>query len=167
MRNEYIVDWPLLKKWTKEAHFTGIRLIFFIGWCVFLAVTLYFCISSIINNSHTTALYFGLMAVFCFFRAFLRNTIIAKQQYKKLAQIHDKNSWLRTISFKDDKIIVKEEKFETKYNYCDILEIIEKDEIIYLKFKANLIVKLYKSKFIDCTWEECKERITANTPHIN
>ena len=53
-----------------------------------------------------------------------------------------------------------------KYNYSDILEIIEKDERIYLRLQAKAIIRLYKSKFVDCTWEECKEKIISNNPYI-
>ncbi len=166
MRNEYTIDWPLLKKWANESRYTGVRLYFFIGWCVFLAFLIAFAILTILANMTSYTYYFILLAVFSFFRAFLWNTIIAKQQYKRLTRFYGKNSWVRTICFEENEIIVKDEKTETKYNYSDILEIVEKDENIYLKLQAKTVIRLYKSKFVDCTWEDCKTKILENNPNI-
>ena len=110
MRNAYIIDWPLLKKWTNESHHSGIRLALFIVWCVLLVGSLVFAILSIVANMYTNVLYFVLIALFSFYRAFLWNIMIAKQQYKRFAQTYGKNSWLRTIDFVDNEIIIKEEK---------------------------------------------------------
>ena len=55
---------------------------------------------------------------------------------------------MRTISFEENGIVIKEEKTETKYNYSDILEIVEKDEGIYLRLQAKTVIRLYKSKFV-------------------
>ena len=166
MRNEYIIDWPLLKKWTNESHHSGIRLALYIVWCILLVGSLVFAILSIVANMYTNAFYFILIALFSFYRAFLWNIMIAKQQYKRFAQTYGKNSWVRTINFEDNEIIIKEEKTETKYNYSDILEIVEKDERIYLKLQAKAVIRLYKSKFVDCSWEECRAKILENNPNI-
>ncbi|MBO4432611.1 MAG: YcxB family protein [Clostridia bacterium] len=166
MRNEYIIDWPLLKKWTNERHHSGIRLALYIVWCILLVGSFVFTILSIVANMYTNAFYFILIALFSFYRAFLWNVMIAKQQYKRFAQTYGKNSWVRTISFEENGIVIKEEKTETKYNYSDILEIVEKDEGIYLRLQAKTVIRLYKSKIVDCTWEECKEKIISNNPNI-
>ena len=166
MRNEYIIDWPLLKKWTNESQHSGVRLVFFIVWCVLLVGSLVIGIISIIANMYSNAFYFALIALFSFYRAFLWNIMIAKQQYKRFAQTYGKNSWVRTINFEDNEIIIKEEKTETKYNYSDILEIVEKAERIYLKLQDKYVIRLYKSKFVDCTWEDCKTKIIQNNPNI-
>lgn len=108
MRNEYIIDWPLLKKWTNESHHSGIRLALFIVWCILLVGSLVFAILSIVANMYTNAFYFILIALFSFYRAFLWNIIIAKQQYKRFAQTYGKNSWLRIINFDDNEIVIKE-----------------------------------------------------------
>lgn len=73
---------------------------------------------------------------------------------------------MRTINFEDNEIIIKEEKTETKYNYSDILKIVEKDERIYLKLQDKTVIRLYKSKFVDCTWEKCKAKILENNPNV-
>ena len=166
MRNEYTIDWPLLKKWTNESHYSGMRLIFFILWCALLIGSIVFVVLSIVANMYFYGLIYILIALFSFYRAFLWNIMIAKQQYKRLAQIYGKTSWVRTISFEDDGIVIKEEKTETKYNYSDILDIVEKDERIYLKLQAKTVMRLYKSKFVDCTWKECKVKILRNIFNI-
>lgn len=166
MRNEYTIDWPLLKKWTNESHHSGIRLVFFIGWCVFLIGSLVLTIFLVVSNMYSDAFYFLLIALFSFYRAFIWNMMIAKQQYKRYAQTYGKNSWVRTISFEENEIIIKEEKAEAKYNYSDIVNIVEKDDRIYLHLRAKTVIRLYKSKFIDCTWEECKDKIRLNNSNV-
>ena len=103
MRNEYIIDWSLLKKWTNESHHSGIRLVFFIGWCVLLAASLVFAVLSIVANMYSNTIYFILIALFSFYRAFLWNMVIAKQQYKRFVQAYGKPSWVRTIRFEDSQ----------------------------------------------------------------
>ncbi len=166
MKNEYIVNWQLLKKWTNESRFSGIRLFFFISWCVLLTVFIVSIVLSIVANMYNYMYYFVLFAILSFYYAFFQNTIIAKKQYKRLAQIYGKSSWIRTISFEENEIVVKEEKAETRYNYSDILEIVEKDERIYLKLQAKAVLRLYKSKFVDCSWEDCKKRIVENNSNL-
>ena len=39
--------------------------------------------------------------------------------------------------------------------------------MIFLKLQAETVVRLYKSKFVDCTWEECREKILLNNPDAN
>ena len=63
MRNEYIIDWPLLKKWTNESHHSGIRLALFIVWCILLVGSLVFAILSIVANMYTNAFYSRTVAV--------------------------------------------------------------------------------------------------------
>ncbi len=166
MKNEYIVDWQLLKKWTNESRFSGIRLFFFVSWCVLVTVFIVFIVLFIVANMYDYIYYFVLFAILSFYYAFFQNTIIAKKQYKRLVQIYGKSSWVRTISFEENEIVVKEEKAETKYNYSDILEIVEKDERIYLKLQAKAVLRLYKSKFVDCSWDDCKKRIIENNPNL-
>lgn len=166
MKNEYIIDWQLLKRWTNESQYRGINLAFFIGWCVFFLGSLVFGSILIAANMHFDALFSFPMALFCFYRAFFRNIMIAKRQYKRFVQIYAKDSWVRSIIFDDEEIILKEEKTEIKYDYADIREIIEKDDRIYLKVQAKTVIRLYKSKFVDCTWENCKSKILEMNPNI-
>ena len=162
MKNEYTVDWELLKKWTNESRHTGFRLFFYIVWCVWLVVSILFIVLSIGVGMYDFVICFVFTALFSFYRAFIWNTTIAKQQYKRLAQTYGKNSWVRTIYFEDNEIVVKEEKTEIKYNYSDILKIVEKGENIHLLLPGKTIIRLYQSKFIDCNWEDCKRKILEN-----
>ncbi len=166
MKNEYTVDWLLLKKWTNESRFSGIRLFFFVSWCVLLTVFIVFIVLSIVTSIYDYMYYFVLFAILSIYYAFFQHTIIAKKQYKRLAQIYGKSSWVRTISFEENEIVVNDEKAETKYKYSDILEIVEKDERIYLKLPAKSVLRLYKSKFVDCSWEDCKKRIIDNNSNL-
>ena len=166
MRNEYKIDWPLLKKWTKESHYSGKRLAFFIVWCILLVGSLAMTALSFTVSLYEYAVFFVFVALFCLYRAFFWNTAIAKRQYKVLAQTYGKDSWLRTICFEENEIIMKEEKSEFRYQYTDVVGIVEKGEKIYLQLRAKMVIRLYRSKFVDGSWEDCKKRILLNNPNV-
>jgi hypothetical protein len=166
MKNEYVIDWPLLKKWTNEGHHTGIRLAFYIFWCVMLVVFVAFAALCILAGQYSYAFFFVLFAFISFYRAFLWNIMMAKQQYRRLVQTYGNDSWVRTICFEDDEIVIQEEKTEIKYLYSDVLKIVEKGEKIDLILPAKAMIRLYRSKFVDCSWEECKAKILENNPNV-
>lgn len=166
MKNEYTVDWPLLKKWTNESHHSGIRLAFCIFWCVLLLASIAFTVLLVVVDRYKYAILFGFIALFSFYRAFLWNIMIAKQQYERLAETYGKNCWVRTICFEDNEIVIKEEKSEIKYNYTDIVKIVEKGERINLILQGKTVIRLYQSKFSDCNWEDCKARIIENNSNL-
>ena len=99
------------------------------------------------------------------------DTIFDKTRFKEdevKSRLHE-TAYLNpnlTIRFEDNEIVIKEENIETKYNYSDILKIVEKDEIIYLNLPAKTVIRLYKSKFVDCTWEKCRAKILENNPNV-
>ena len=166
MRNEYIIDWPLLKKWNKESNYSGLGLAVFIYRCALLVCSIVCIVWTFMANMYSYCIYFALISLFCFYRAFLWNIMIIKHRYKRFVQTYGKKSCILTICFEDNEIVIKEEKTETKYNYSDILRIVEKDEIVYLRLQAKKVMRLYKSKFIDGTWGECKEKILLNNPNV-
>lgn len=166
MRNEYTIDWPLVKKWANENQYKGKHLIIFILWCVILVSALALGVLAATVELHTYTIGFGLMALLSVYTTFFRNSVIARKQYKMFVTTYGKESWLRTIIFEDDGIVLKEETTEIKYAYSQVAEIAEKDEVICLKLHTKMVIRLFRSKFIDCTWEECKEKIIANNPDV-
>ena len=166
MRNEYIVDWSLVKKSINEYQYKGIRLMIFILWGLILVSTLALCILAAVVEEYVYMVCFGLMAMLSVYTMFFRNSVIARKRYKMFVTTYGKESWLRTISFEDNGIVLKEETTEIKYAYSQVAEIDEKDAVICLKLHTEMIVKLFRSKFIDCTWDDCKAIIIANNPNV-
>ena len=166
MKNEYTVDWPLLKKWINESHYSGTRLIFLIIWCVILLVALVFGVLSVIFEQYTNVIYFALIALISLYRAFFWRLIRAKREYDRLSEEYGKESWTRTIELVNEGLVITEEKTVMKYGYMEIDKITEKDDTVYIRFKSKSVIRLYKSRFVDCTWEECRSKITQNNPEL-
>lgn len=167
MRNEYTVDRLLLKKWTMESRFRGVRLVLFILLCALFVMTLALSIFYIIaglNIYITICLVFG--ALICLYRAFITYPRFARRQYKRLSKTYGKDSWIRTITFENDCLTVREETAESRFDYTDILEVFEKDDSIHLKLKSYAYIRLYRTKFVDTTWDDCKTLILKKNPNV-
>lgn len=166
MKNEYTVDWSLLKKWTNESHYSGTRLIFLIIWCVILLAALVFGVLSVIFKQYTNVIYFALIALISLYRAFFWRLMRAKREYGRLSEEYGKESWTRTIELVNEGLVITEEKTVMKYGFAEIERITEKDDTVYIRFKSKSVIRLYKSKFVDCTWEEFKAEIAKNNPQL-
>ena len=136
--------------------FRGVRLAFVVFWSLIgVAVLILFRGNPI----------FWLLALFAFYRAFLRPLVLAKTQYRTLAKTHGKEDWLRTITFEEDGIIVTEDSTSIQYAYEDVSEIREKGDQIKLVFQNQTAVRLYQSAFVDTDWTTCKAFIQEKRPH--
>ncbi len=166
MKNQYSVDWQLLKQWANESRFRGIRLAMLVMWCILLLVTIWLCIQSFIISAYSYVVFYFLLGLFCFYRAFVMHIMSVKYQYKRYVKVYGKTSWVRTVDFEDDKIVITEENTQGTYSYSDIVAITEKSDKVNLMLNGKLLIRVYKSKFVDCTWDECKVKILQNNPQI-
>lgn len=166
MKNECTVDYEMVKEWHGRLNVKGSRLVIFIIWCVMMVLCLGFGALFVINRAHLYAVFFFWTALFCFYKGFIQPKSVARFQYKRLCQLYGKESWTRNVTFDDDGIKIEEEKNHSHYNYCDIVKITTKDDMIFLALKTNLCMILYESKFVDCTWEDCKQKIIENNPNV-
>lgn len=152
IKNEYAVTWKLFKTWLIENKLKGIRLVFFIFWNIFTILAL---ISNFITGF---SMFYIFVALYCIYRAFFRDYIFTKKQYNQLAKINGGNDWIRTITIYDTETYVKEGVAEYKYNNADVINVIEKGDKILLVMNNNMVIRLYKSAFIEGGWNECKEK---------
>lgn len=153
MKNEYTVTWKLYRSWAIENMLKGVHLGFTIGWVLLGLLCFWFSLSSFLSH------FFQFMGLFCFYRAFLRFPMIAKKQYRTLAKAYGQENWTRTILFGEDNISIFETNTTTQLSYSDIVDIREKDDKIWLIFNHKMIVRLYKSAFVDTDWEDGKAAI--------
>lgn len=169
MRNEYEVNYEMYKKWNKDTRFKGNRLKFYICWGVlatfFLAMgciyRFLFCM-----EDEFILLYF-IFGIFCVFWIFFFPIYACKRQFKLLSDTYGKTNWVRVICFSDENIIVTEESIQITHEYSDIVKIEESDDLIYLRLKNKTIIRVYKSKFTQGNWDECKELIIRSNPALN
>ena len=153
--NEYQVTWERYRSWAAENMAKGARLAMMIMWCVFTLLCLALII---IENSKFSSLYF-LLAAFGIYRAFFRIFVIARSQYRRLAQNYGKENWTRRIAFEDDGIILTEGNFSLRYDYSDIINIREKGNKIWLEASNKTVLRLYRDAFVESDWDECKSRL--------
>lgn len=159
MKNEYTVTQKLYRTWALENMCKGIRLFFFISWMLLGLLCLWVSLSPFLSS------FFRVMALFCFYRAFLRNLLAAKKQYQILAKTYGQENWTRTIVFEEDKITTSEPASAFWSSYSDIVNIREKSDKIWLILNNKTVIRLYKSAFINTTWEECKAAILSRKEH--
>lgn len=152
--NEYQVTWKLYQSWAAENMTKGVRFVMMVIWCVLALLSLAL---AIVAESGFKSLFF-VLAVFAFYRAFFRIFVIAKSQYRRLAQSYGKDNWTRRISFEDDGITLSEEKASFHYDYSDIINIREKGNEICLDASDKTVLRLYKDAFVESSWEECKAK---------
>ncbi|MBE6618045.1 MAG: hypothetical protein E7627_08950 [Ruminococcaceae bacterium] len=164
MTNEYTVDYNLLKSFAKESKFTGVRLAFFISYCIIAFGFLFIGIFSLIfiPNVDGITIYFSFFfVILAVYSAFIRDAIVLKRQYNFLVKTYGCKFWKRTIMFGDENISLKEVSHVVTCNYSDIIDITEKGNKIWIKLSNKTVIRLFKDAFIDCTWEECKDYILS------
>lgn len=152
MKNEYKVTWEVFKIWLAENRLKKPQIFFTAFWVVFGV-----CIIGMsVAYGYAPFMAFALL---CFYRAFLRNFLFAKRQYKTLAKTYGQEDWLRTITFGEEEILLSEGNITERFRYSDIDAVKEKDNRAWILFKDQKVLRLYKDKFIDSDWDECKELI--------
>lgn len=159
MKNEYRVTWHLYKSWIMESMFRGERLAFVIFWCVLSLLLL----GIGVVHGWTT---FFLFSAFCLYRAFLRNILLAKKQYNMLAKTYKQESWIRTITLEDETISVLEGTVAIQYAYADIVDVLDKNDTIWITFANKTVIRLYKTAFVDSDWDECKAKIASKRMEV-
>lgn len=163
--NEYQVTWERYRSWVMELALKGVRLVFMVIWCVVALVCLAFAVSS--ATSAFRLLYLWL-AVFGVYRAFFRIFVLAKKQYRQLAQSYGRENWTRRIAFEDDGITVSdEEKSTIRFAYSDIVKVREKGNTICLVASDKSFLWLYKDAFVESDWEECKARMNRPDDQVD
>lgn len=152
MRNEYIVTWKVYKSWLWENKMKPPRLVFTIIWGLFgLAMTALFVLS-------LSPLYL-LMLIFCIYRLFFRDTLVAMRQYGIMAKTYGQKDWLRTIVFDREQITLQEGQVSVNYAYADISEVREQENKVWLIFRNKAVIRMYKDCFVDSDWEACRDLI--------
>ncbi|MCH5274898.1 MAG: hypothetical protein J1E65_03590 [Lachnospiraceae bacterium] len=121
-------------------------------WCLLALMILmaYFLLRYI-------SIIYTLFFLFCLYRAFLRNLVVARVQYRRLATTYGEENWVRTITFNEDGIELSEGKMTAGYAYSDIVEIREKQNKIWLIAGNKTVIRLYRDTFINTDWETCKD----------
>ena len=163
MKNEYKITKKEMMSWAKEYYLNGAaNIVLFILWCV-----VGFCgLSMLVALSRTGgelldwfgAILFLSLAVF---KLFFARFVVASKRYKVLSQTYGVTEWIRSAEFVDEEIILCDHTSVTKLKYENIRKIKEKGNVVMVFFNHNVALRLYKDAFVEGSWEECKEKISA------
>ena len=149
MKNEYEVTEKLFLSWGKESMLKGERLKFMIFWSVLAILMIVFCMI------YSGNILFAFLAAYCLYRAFLRNFVMTKGQYRTLVKSHGTDKWIRTITFEDEFICVNDGNASVKYSYIDVVGVREKGNKIWLDTNKQAVIRLYKNTFVIGSYDEC------------
>ena len=162
--NEYQVTWERYRSWVMENMFKGARLVLMVIWCVLALV----CLTLAVSEVSVFSLLYLWLAVFGVYRAFFRTFVLAKKQYRQLAQSYGRENWTRRIAFEDDCIsLTDEEKVSLRYAYSDIVKVREKGNMICLDASDKSVLRLYKDAFVESDWEECMAKLNRSDDQTN
>ena len=161
MTNQYTVNKELINSWAKEYNLYGIKnKILFALWCLlgFIGI-IGMILSVILLQDIMVILIYGIIIAFALIKLFASPYIKWQNKYKLYTTTYGVTEWLRKIEFSDDEITVTDHNNVCKFKYQSIEKIKETDRTILLYLKNNIVIRLYKNSFIDCTPEECLNQI--------
>lgn len=151
MKNEYRVTWRLTLTWLWESICKPPKCLFPVIW---ILIGIWSVAGMLFLESIPLAILF---ALFCIYRAFFRDLLFSRKQYKALARTYGEENWLRTISFQEDRLVTTEGNvFSLQLPYSDITSIKENGNEVCLMLKNKSALRLYKDKFVGGSWEECR-----------
>lgn len=137
MSKERYMDWvrrPIRKNY------------FFIMWVVILSFTVFLFLICILNQDITFSGFSLFLTIFCIYRAFFRSKMMISKQFKVLAMTQGANEWERVIQF-NDNIVVIDGVTTTKYNWSQVIELIDSKDYIILMLNKRLGLRLEKDGF--------------------
>ncbi|MBR5273562.1 MAG: hypothetical protein IKU25_09280 [Clostridia bacterium] len=162
MKNQYTVNKKLFMEWAKEYHLVGARIIIsFVLFCLIGLISLARILFSIVYNEYT--LLFPYVAVFILsvYYLFFSRFRVMSNRFKTLARIYGVDEWIKTVEFGDDVITIYDHNNISVFQYSNIKKIKEKDNRVAILLKTYAAIRVYKDKFIEGNWEECKKKIES------
>ena len=165
MKNEYTVNFEMFKEWLKRNRFKGMWLFLHIAYGFFFVAFLCFAVWSALKLDLVYTVYFSVLTLLSAYLVLFRFDQRVKSTYKKNAQIIGKDSWTTTIIFEEDCIhVIEAEKFEMRLNYTDVIKIIENGDLVILRLPGKRSLRVYKSAFVDSSWDECRAKLISENP---
>lgn len=147
--NEFAVTWKKYVEW----YFDTLVQFGLFWFKIFWGIAAFYSIMPLFVNFSFILFLFG---IFCLYRIFIRDYIRVRKFYRRGVQSFGKN-WARKIMVSDTHIMTQEGNTTIRYNKKDIVQLKEKGDRIWLVMKDKTAVRMYKSAFVEGSWEWCKE----------
>ena len=82
-------------------------------------------------------------------------------RFKTLARTYGVDEWIKTVEFGDDQITIYDHNNVSVFQYNNIKKIKEKGNNITILLETYVAIRVYKDKFIEGNWEDCKKKIES------
>ena len=163
MKNEYNVNKQEIISWSKgfrTRSSMGIMVICLYVITLLVSVALFVLLALFGGDMLMWAVAIVATAL-AVYKLFFSQYVFALSKYRILSTTYGVLEWMRSIEFNDEDITVTEHTSVTKLRYDNLKKIIDGDGIVFLIFNNNLSLCLYKDKFTEGNWQECKEMLEA------
>ena len=157
MKNEYTVTKNMFISWAKIFYISKIR-IFYFSLALFLLLDGLFMVYITIHTGNDIFCWIisAAFILFALYSLFFSRTRLFIKEYKRLASSVGASEWIVTVEFNDDGITESLPNSTVKYSYGDLKRYIEKEDIVLIFLNDRTPTKIYKSAFVEGSWEECK-----------
>ena len=164
IKNEFQVTKELYMSWGKENMRKGSSVGFRIFWCVMTAVSI--CLIALMciwgGVRKYMYVYAAALTFYCAYRAFFRDMVLTRSQYRRNAKIFGGENWVRTIEFGEDEIISTDGSVMTvRTPYSEIVGIRDESNKIWIDTKKKMVIRLYKDKFVGGDFEKFRKFISV------
>ncbi len=168
MKNEIRITKKEMMSWAKEYHIYGaVNIIFFSAWVLMGLFGITGLISLSVFTAKGVEFEFFIWYAYAFFllisvyKLFVSRFIFMANHYKTFSKMYGVTEWLRTVEFADEDIILTDHTSVTKILYGNIKKIKENKNTVMILLNNNSAIRLYKDRFVEGSWEECKEKINS------
>ena len=143
--------------WVLENRFRGANLVLFVLWVAMLLFWIPYTVLMVLFNGKLTSIFIGIfICLVSVYKLILQRLMISSAQYKMQAKAYGEN-WTRTIEFQEDCILITDGSATFRHPYSFVTKIKEKGNKIWFYCENKAALRLYKDKFVDGTWEECRK----------
>ena len=151
--NEYDVTKKMFLQWARQSRQRPARIVMTTLWALLFFLTFSLFIIS-------TANIFLILALFCVYRAFFQEYVIALRLYKKNLSTYGENAWHRKISISGEDIVINSGNITVTYKTSDIVKIVQRENLIRLFMNDKSSIRLYKDSFVEGNWEDYENILT-------
>ena len=168
MKNEYKINKAVINSWAKEYLLLGAaNIVLFIFWCV---VGVFGLIGVIMSIACKVGVIYVCLYSFSIglsvFKLVISRFVIWSKRYKFYVKTYGVNEWTRTVEFLDDEIVLCEHTTVNKALYSNVTKILEKGDRITIVMSNNTVIRIYKSTFVEGSWQECYEMLIQKCANL-
>ena len=163
MKNQYKITKELMFSWAKDFPiFTVSTAILYILYS-FAALCGFLLLATLLakGGEESDFIIAILILIISLYRLFFSRIVLTVSTYTRLSNRFNSTEWVQTVEFCEDKIKVSLHNSTGEYSYSQIKKIVERKKQAFIIFK-NGVLRLYKNAFIEGSWEECKQKLTAH-----